>query len=171
MVVRALALTLVALAVLAPDAAAQERPDPRADALRRALDGRVTVHFDRLDLAACLDFLHEAAGIDLSVSPAARAAADGRVVSLRLRDVTLASCLTLVLGQVDPELRWTVARGVVRVEVRRERRAETRVAVHDVSDVVHAPPDFEAPRLGLDGLTWGSPRRERGCLVWVGPRR
>lgn len=149
-------LALLFLVLGATAAPAQERPADdlraRTERTRRRVETtKVSVRFDRASLDECLTFLHETTGLSVAVSPAAREAATDGTVTLRLRDVTLKSCLELLLAQVAPQLRWTVSGEVLKVDVAADLRAEPRVVLYDVSDVSGRRPNHRAPHAGLNG--------------------
>lgn len=163
-----LALTLAATtSARAQDASAAERT---AQARRLIDESRVSVRFEALSLDACLEFLHEVTGLDVAVSPEAREAAKDGTVTLRLRDVTVRSCLELILVQASADLRWSVRHGVLVVDVRRCVAERAQVALLDVSDVAGGRPTFRAPRLGLDGVTWGDGDGQGGGLCFCSRR-
>lgn len=163
----ALALALIVGAPL--EARAQDRaparrtqPGDRASEERAArargivLHSRVTVHFQRLSLDECLEFLHETTGLDVAVTAEAREVAAGRLVSLRLRNVTVRSCLELLLGQVSEDLRWSVRHGVLRIGVAEPEREAQHLVVYDVADLTDRRPDHPAPEGGLAALSYGA---------------
>jgi hypothetical protein len=152
----------------AQDAPAAAERQARA---RRLIDAsRVSVRFEALSLDACLEFLHEVTGLDVAISPEAREAAKDGTVSLRLRDVTVRSCLELILVQASPDLRWSLRHGVLVVDVRRCVAEPGQVALLDVSDVAGGRPTFRAPRLGLDGLVWDA-LEPCDCMCGLCPHR
>lgn len=123
--------------------------------VRRALAGRrVTVNFDRTPAEECVDFLRDVTGLNLVVSKAARERLKDIKVSLRLKNIRLRSCLELLLQQVDPDLRYGVRHGVLTIGLKDEWRRAMRLELYFVGDLLHRPPDFPAPKLGLDGVTW-----------------
>lgn len=148
-------LVVIALVAGVQVARAQEPgPCARTIAARRVLEKKVTARFERFTLDDCITFLHETAGIEVAVSPNARAAAEGQLVSLRVRDVTVRSCMELIVGQLDAaRLRWTVYCGVVLVGDVHELRGPEVVRMYDVSDL-GTRPSFPAPDAGLFVPDW-----------------
>ncbi len=122
------------------------------EALRRiapALERKATVSFRDTPLLDALDFFIDVSGLNVVLSPAAREQAEARKTSLRLREVTLRNILTLLLDGTD--LAFGVRHGVLWIGLRSEFPRPPRLVIYDVSDLVHEPPDFEAPKLGLPG--------------------
>lgn len=126
-----------------------------AKEVRRTLAGRkVTVNFDKTPFEECVDFLRDVTGLNIVVSKAARELLKDELISLRLRDIRLKSCLELLLQQADPDLRYGVRHGVLTIGMKDEWRTAMRLELYFVGDLIHQPPDFPAPKLGLDGVKW-----------------
>jgi hypothetical protein len=131
-----------------------ETDDDRAFAreLRRTLDTRrVTVNFDGVSFKEALDFLRDVTGLNIVVSKAALEAIGEREVHIRLRDVRLRSCLEVLLQQLDPDLRYGVRHGVLVIGMNDEWKRSLSLVLYFVGDLVHQPPDFPGPKMGLDG--------------------
>ncbi|MBX3470555.1 MAG: hypothetical protein KF878_27120 [Planctomycetes bacterium] len=123
--------------------------------VRRTLAGRrITVNFDRTPLAECLDFLRDVTGMNLVITKGAAEAAAEAPVTLRLRDIRLKDCLELLLQQAHPDLRYGIRHGVLAIGLKDEWRTNLRLVLYDVSDLLHRPPDFPGPRMGLDGVKY-----------------
>jgi hypothetical protein len=121
----------------------------------RLLDSRqVTVNFQEVPFEDCLDFLRDVTGLNivLSMGAAELLEDEARDIRLRLRDVRLRSCLELLLRLENPELRYGVRHGVLVIGLVEEFAEDFVLELYDVSDLVHSPPDFPAPRIGLEGL-------------------
>jgi len=137
-----------------------EAPADAADALaklqvRRLLDRRrVTVNFAETRFTEALDFLRDVTGLNVVLSKRAAEAVEEREVDLRLAKVTLRSCLELLLELTDPNLRYGVRHGVLWIGLRDEWPKRLELRILDVADLIHAPPDFPGPRLGLEGVVW-----------------
>ncbi|MCO5171577.1 MAG: hypothetical protein M9894_35185 [Planctomycetes bacterium] len=115
---------------------------------------RVTVNFEATPLAECLDFLRDITGLNLVVTKAAAEAAAEVKVTLRLRNIRLKDCFELLLQQAHPDLRYGIRHGVLAIGLKDEWRTNMRVVLYDVSDLLHRPPDFPGPRMGLDGVKY-----------------
>ena len=141
-------------------------PQTRAEAeqqkeIRGALRARrLTVNFDKMPVLECLDFLRDVSGINLVLTKDAAEAIADKTVTLRLRNVTFRNILELLLPQVDPDLRYGVRNSVLMFGLKDEWKEDLVILeLYDVADLVHQPPDFPAPRMGLgkDGATLESP--------------
>jgi hypothetical protein len=134
--------------------------------VRRTLAARrVTVNFDKTPFEECVDFLRDVTEMNIVVSRGAREALKDVEVSLRLRNIRLKSCLELLLQQADPDLRYGVRHGVLTIGLKDEWRSAMRLELYFVGDLLHQPPDFPGPKMGLgpDGVT--IERRVR-CFCW-----
>ncbi len=118
--------------------------------VRRTLAGRkVTVNFDKTPFEECVDFLRDVTELNIVVSKGARELLKDKLVTLRLRNIRLKSCLELLLQQADPDLRYGVRHGVLTIGLKDEWRRAMRLEIYFVGDLIHQPPDFPAPRVGL----------------------
>lgn len=89
--------------------------------------------------------------LDEGVDPAS-------LVSLNLKDVTIADVLRETLAQVSAEgAVGFVARGnTIRITTRRELSADMIVRVYDIGDLITTAPDFRGPQVRLDQIAGGS---------------
>jgi len=139
-----------------------ETPEDRAAAARiaRVLDSRkVTVNFDEVPFAECVEFMRDVSGLNVVLSTEVRerlVEEDEVAVTLRLREIGLRNCFELLLKQADRELRYGVRHGVLVIGFAEEwhRDEDFLLDMLPAGDLVHDPPDFPAPRLGLDGLEY-----------------
>jgi hypothetical protein len=117
---------------------------------------RVSLRFEKTPLADAAEFFAEVSGFNVVLSAKARekAAAEGLEVTLRLNDVSLRNALELALIGTDGELAYGVKHGVLWIGLAEEWQAPEAAIldIYDVIDLIHQPPDFPAPRLGLEGL-------------------
>lgn len=136
-----------------------ETPEDRAVAreVRRTLATRkVTVNFQATPFEECLDFLRDVTELNIVVTKGVRELLKDEKVTLRLRNIRLKSCLELLLQQADPDLRYGVRHGVLTIGLKDEWRTAMRLELYFVGDLIHQPPDFPGPKMGLgpDGVTW-----------------
>jgi hypothetical protein len=120
---------------------------------RRVLDlRRASVSFPDTPLLEAIAFFQDVSGLNVAVSGAAREWAETSDfrIRLRLRDIRLRSLLDLMLD--GTELGYGIRHDVLYIDRRDAFPAEVRLVIYDVSDLVHQPPDFPAPRLGLGTL-------------------
>jgi hypothetical protein len=112
---------------------------------------RISVHFDDVAFHEAVDFLREATGLNLVVTPRAREAADEakRKIKLQLKAVKTRDVLELVLGQTDARLRYGIRRGVLVIGTLDDWKDRLILDVIPVEDLLYAPPDFPAPDEGL----------------------
>lgn len=125
---------LLALAILA----AQEED------VRKLENGKVSVDFRDTSLEDAIDFVREFAAINLIVDPRVH----DRRVTLKLRDVSLKSCLRLMLRPLDLKLAYREGAWVV---VPREAAGRLALRVYDVRDVLLKVQDFPGPKVELSG--------------------
>jgi type II secretory pathway component HofQ len=135
---------------------AETKGDQRvAKEVRRMLaTRRVTVSFDQTPLTEGLDFLRDVTGLNIVISKRALERAGEKKLTLRLKDIKLKNCLELMLQLADGELRYGVRHGVLTIGLSDEWRSAMRVELYFVADLLDGIPDFPAPRLGLEGVTW-----------------
>lgn len=138
---------LVDYATRAEEAEAQRR--------RRALASRrVTVNFEQTTFSECIDFLRDVTGENIVLSKEIRDEFGEKDIRLRIKNVTLRSCLNLLLEQTGEGVRYGFRHGVLWIGNQGERKQRLVLRFYDVSDIVRRMPDFPGPRLGLKGMTW-----------------
>jgi hypothetical protein len=126
-----------------------------ADEIARRLDNqRLTLNFDGTGFAEALDFMRDATGLNIVVSPKAKDLTENAPkLKLKLKDVKMRNALELVLTQTDAQLRYGVKHGVLEIGVNDDWKDRNLVLdVIEVKDLVYRPPDFPAPQAGLDVL-------------------
>lgn len=112
---------------------------------------KVTVNFDGTPLTDVLDFLADVTGLNIVLTRKAREQAGEAEVKLRLRQVKVRSCLELLLGLADEELRYGVRNGVLTIGLADEWKQEMVLRIIPLGELGHDPPDFPGPVMGLDG--------------------
>jgi type II secretory pathway component HofQ len=133
----------------------QADPEKKADRLvakklRRALKKRkVTVNFSKTPFTEVLDFLRDITGLNIVLSPKARKEYAETEVTLRVKKITLKSCLNLILQQVGKDLVYGVKHGVMWIGLKEEFKPEMVLELYYVGDIIQPPPDFPAPKMGL----------------------
>jgi hypothetical protein len=75
-------------------------------------------------------------------------------IRLKVKRVTLRSCLNLLLEQTGAGVRYGYRHGVLWIGNQGERKQRLVLRFYDVGDIVRRLPDFPGPRLGLDGVIW-----------------
>lgn len=129
--------------------------EAQGEALRASLDARrVTVNFDQTTFSDCIEFLTDVTGLNFVVSKSVLDEFGQSPIRLRLKNVSVRSCLNLLLEQTGEEVRYGVRLGVLWIGQRSERTQRLVLRFYDVSDIVRRLPDFPGPRLGLKGLSW-----------------
>lgn len=129
--------------------------EAQAELIRRSLDTRrVSVNFDQTSFSDCIEFLTDVTGVNFVVSKSVLEEFGQTPIRLRLKGVSLRSCLNLLLEQTGEEVRYGVRLGVLWIGQRSERTQRHVLRFYDVSDIVRRLPDFPGPRLGLKGLSW-----------------
>ena len=122
---------------------------------RRGLETRrVTVNFEKATFAECIDFLRDVTGENIVLSKETLTEFGQKDISLRVKNVSLRSCLNLLLEQTGEDVRYGFRHGVLWIGNSGERSQRLVLRFYDVSDIVRKLPDFPGPRLGLKGLTW-----------------
>lgn len=127
----------------------------QAQLLRRGLDSRrVTVNFDQTTFSECVEFLIDVTGNNIVVSKEVREEFGDQNIRLKVKKVTLRSCLNLLLEQTGEGVRYGFRHGVLWIGNSGERKQRLVLRFYDVSDIVRKMPDFPGPRLGLEGVIW-----------------
>lgn len=137
-------------------------------ALRQKLDATVvSFAFNEQPLEEALDFLSTLGGVNIVVDR--RKVEPGKTVTLKLANVPLETALKLLTEQVG--VRWTVRDGVVLVSDAEGVKSEPVTVVHDVSDFLAVPPDFEGPAINLQSISpnRGGPTSQGPGLDWTLP--
>jgi hypothetical protein len=117
---------------------------------------RVTLNFDGTPFVECLDFLRDVTGLNIVVTKGALEEVEKKAVKLKLKNITLRNVFELMLAQVSPDLRYAVKSGVLMVGLQDEFKQEAMtLELYFVGDLVHRPPDFKGPKMGMgkNGVT------------------
>jgi hypothetical protein len=123
---------------------------------RRGEDG---VSWEKAELRKVLAYVRQAGNINLVVNW--KALQESGIektsgVSLKLRRVTLATLLDLILEQVNGNLNkydrayWVIEKGIVKVTTGHILNRKTVTKAWDITDLTHPSEDFDAPRMNFD---------------------
>ena len=116
---------------------------------------KVTVDFEDTPLAAVVGFVRDVTGINFVTSPGVEELGEP-TVTLELKDIALKNLLNLLMDATGADLEWTIRNEVVYIrteeEGERQKDADRSFVLIDISDILFVPPDFPAPKLGLEGL-------------------
>lgn len=98
-----------------------------------------------------LGLLREITGLNIVVSGKACKAlkVDDPKVSITLRDLPVENVLNLIALHLG-DYRFVVRYGALQLVTRDEYRVRLKLRVYNIRDVLYAPPDFPAPKLGLE---------------------
>ncbi len=121
---------------------------------------RLTINFDKMPVLEALDFLRDVSGLNIVLTREATEAIAGKTISLRLRNVSFRNILELLLPLADADLRYGVRNSVLMLGLKDEWKEDlVMLKLYDIADLVHEPPDFPAPVMGLgkDGATFENP--------------
>ncbi|HUW56398.1 MAG TPA: STN domain-containing protein [Planctomycetota bacterium] len=131
-------------------------PLPGTTAAERAVYLRldttvVSFTFNDQPLEEALDFLSTLGGVNIVLDR--RKVEEGKTVTLKLTNVTLATAVKLITEQL--ELKWIVRDGVVYISDEEGTRREPVTIVYDVADLLAMPPNFQGPNIELQSITGG----------------
>ena len=129
---------------------------PEARRIRSVLSNmKVTINFDETALDAILTFIRDVTELNVVLSSGVQDQAGDLTVTLSAKEIRVESALNLILDGTGEDLEWTIKNDVlfIRTQEEGERDKPSRSFVLiDISDILFIPPDFPAPKLGLDGL-------------------
>jgi hypothetical protein len=133
--------------VLAVAVAAPARPqDEESKSLRAKLRTiRLDVDFSRVSVKDFVDYLREAAGINIVLSP--KAAEVQTALTIKAKDVTIQSLLRLLLKPV--QLGYKVEDGVLLIVRESDLKSEVRLEIIDVRDLLMPIQDFPGGEITL----------------------
>ena len=154
------------LALVGADAAAQARirgwrdrlvvsaPLPGMTRAERAVYQRiettvVSFSFNDQPLEEAIDFLGTLGGVNIVLDR--RKVEEGKTVTLKLTNVTLATAIQLITEQV--ELKWIVRDGIIYISDEEGTRREPVTVVYDVADLLAMPPNFRGPNIELQSIS------------------
>ena len=159
-------MVCLVVALAAADGAAQGRvrgwrerlivsaPMPGTTRAERAVYQRiettiVSFTFNEQPLEEAIDFLSTLGGVNIVLDR--RKVEEGKTVTLKLNNVTLATAIKLITEQV--ELKWIVRDGVIYISDEEGTRRDPVTVVYDVSDLLAMPPNFKGPAIELQSLS------------------
>ena len=124
--------------------------------MQKVLSNRkVSVNFQETSLDSILTFIRDVTELNVVLSSGVQDQAGDLTVTLSAKEIRVESALNLILDGTGEELEWTIKNDVlfIRTQEEGERDKPSRSFVLiDISDILFIPPDFPAPKLGLDGL-------------------
>ena len=125
----------------------------------------VSFTFNEQPLEEALDFLSTLGDVNIVLDR--RKVEEGKTVTLKLNNVTLATAIKLITEQV--ELKWIVRDGLIYISDEEGTRREPVTIVYDVSDLLAMPPNFKGPEIQLESLSGnrgGSGTSSTGSGIW-----
>jgi len=137
----------ILVGVLAVAVAAPARPqDEESKSLRAKLRTiRLDVDFSKVSVKDFIDYLREAAGINIVLSP--KAAEVQTALTIKAKDVTIQSLLRLLLKPV--QLGYKVEDGVLLIVRESDLKSEVRLEIIDVRDLLMPIQDFPGGEITL----------------------
>ncbi len=147
-----------------PAAGGSSSPADRAQEIQGKLAHfKITLEFEDSPLIDVLDFIRDAAGIDIVVDPRVREAnpADEMRVTFKVRDLPLRSALKLLLETKG--LTTTIRDGVLVVLAAADLDREVVTRIYDVRDLLLKIEDYQAPRIELKPAGTG----EAGIVLFL----
>jgi hypothetical protein len=114
---------------------------------------RLDLILEKEGVAETLKLLSTVSGLNFVLSAKAREALaeERRELSITLRNLPLESILNLLAVHLG-DYRFTVRYGAVMLVRKEEHRPQRTTVVYPIHDLVRRPPDFPAPKLGLEDL-------------------
>jgi len=137
----------ILVGVLAVAVAAPARPqDEESKSLRAKLRTiRLDVDFSKVSVKDFIDYLREAAGINIVLSP--KAAEVQTALTIKAKDVTIQSLLRLLLKPV--QLGYKVEDGVLIIVRESDLKSDVRLEIIDVRDLLMPIQDFPGGEITL----------------------
>lgn len=120
------------------------------------------VTFDKKPLAEVIDYIRRGADVNFHVQYGALKAVgitEDTPISLELSDVSMARLLDLVMDLLSQNknkfdsVYWVVNEGVVSISTGTAFNNSSSVRIYDVSDMLHAMPNFQGPKISLDAMS------------------
>ncbi len=135
--------------LLVRPAAAGDPDDAKAGIINKLETTKISLDFKDTSLAEVLDFLHEVTGINFVMSKTVleRVRGGELKVDLKLNELKLRTALKLLFDLND--LALVYRKGVLMVETKEERGADTTMKLYDVKDLLMKIHDFPGPGLEL----------------------
>ena len=138
-------LAFAARAALAQEGAGEER-DPRKEEVVNKLNNmRLTLDFKDTPLEEALNYIRDFSGLNIVVDTGV--ASDPLKITLRVKDLTLKSCLKLML--VSRELTATYKEGVIAIVPKGKTDKNVYLQIYDVHDLLVKIQDFAGPKVEL----------------------
>lgn len=111
---------------------------------------RVTLSFEKEGVESTTQLFQKISGITFVISAKARQAIakEKPEVTFQFKDLPLENVLNLMASELR-DYRFTLRHGAVMLVRTEEYRPERTLRIYDVTDLIHQPPDFPAPKLGL----------------------
>ena len=120
--------------------------------IKNRLDSQqISLNFDGTPFNEAIDFLRDITGLNYVVTRDAKDLIDneGVEVSLRLKNISLKNALNLILNS-NESLQWRIENGVIKIGTEEDKNEELVLEFYDVNEIVSSPPDYPAPKLGLN---------------------
>lgn len=116
---------------------------------------RITVNFEETAFRLVVAFLRDVTGINMVTSPGVEDLGE-LPIDLKLKDIRLGSLINLLVDATGSGVEWTIRNDVIyfrtEEEAEKVKDADRSFVLIDISDLLFVPPDFPAPKLGLEGL-------------------
>jgi len=136
----------------------------RAAALRRLDSLKISVDFRETGLPAAVDYLREATGLNIVVSPRVAEKEPDLRFTLRVRDLSARAVLRLMLRPRDLAVAWR--EGALQVVTREELGSGVVLKMYDVRAHLVKVQDFVGPRMELSSPDSANPM---GVKVEIDP--
>lgn len=112
---------------------------------------KISLNFEGTDFNEAIDFLRDITGLNYVITRQAKdlIAGESVTVSLRLKEISLQNALKLILASHE-SLNWRIEDGVIKIGTQEDRAEELVLEFYDVNEIVSSPPNYPAPKLGLN---------------------
>ena len=137
-------MTVAMVMSLAITATAQ---DSAQDARRKISVQKITVHFEGTSLTDAIAFMRDATGLNFHISATVADHAPDATVRLKLREVSVKSCLSLMLRPHGLSATWR--EGAIVIMPRDEVRGNTSIQIYDIRALLLKLHDFPGPKVEL----------------------
>ena len=121
--------------------------DSAEDARRKIVAQKITVHFEGTSLGDAIAFMRDATGLNFHLSATVAEHAPDATVRLKLREVSVKTCLTLMLQPHDLSAIWR--EGAIVIKPRGEVLGTTSTQIYDVRSLLLKIQDFPGPKVEL----------------------
>ena len=117
---------------------------------------KISLNFEGTDFNEAIDFLRDITGLNYVVTRQAKDLIEGEsvTVSLRLKEISLQNALKLILAS-NESLTWRIEDGVIKITTEEDKAEELVLEFYDVNEIVSTPPNYPAPKLGLNLASGG----------------